>query len=122
MRVITRRDILWTGKLLGRSGPDFQLLHCQNDIVTSTKRKQLWFVTASCWKQTPQNYRRRILVRRTDPKGQVRSDCRLHRPMARCLAVSALESATEAVQCSACCFSVCGVECGVGWLLTLLPF
>jgi hypothetical protein len=47
MRVIIRRGILWPGKSLGRSDPDFKLLNREYDTVTSIKRKQLSFV-AGC--------------------------------------------------------------------------
>jgi hypothetical protein len=36
----------------------------------------------------PQNYRRGFMVRRTDPKGHVRSDERLHEPIASRLSVA----------------------------------
>jgi len=47
VRVKIRRGILWPGKSLGRSDPDFKLLDYCYDTVTSIKRKQLSFV-AGC--------------------------------------------------------------------------
>jgi hypothetical protein len=47
LRVIIRLGILLVWQITWSIGPDFKLLNCKYDIVTSTKRKQLSFV-AGC--------------------------------------------------------------------------
>jgi len=86
MRVITFSGL--ANHLVDRI-PDFQLLNCEYDIVTSIKRKQMSFVTG-CINTGSAELSAQFLVRRTDHERQVRSDARLHGPIAGRLAVSAL--------------------------------
>jgi hypothetical protein len=65
--------------------------------VTNANRKQTSFL-AGCIQDGSAEFSTLVTVRRTDPKGQVRSDEGLHEPMARRLSGSAVEKAVEAVQ------------------------